>query len=138
MSNVDLSSLPVRTHEVFRQDCSDSREDEFTRAQVIRFIVQCEMEGEIYFDCPIGEARAIIQRMRVRIAKLRDRAKRSKKTIQAFKMLIVSITKCEDDVTLERVTIKKSKSSASDVLAQLNKLDAEYPGLITGDVWSVK
>lgn len=108
-----------------------NQEDLFAKEQLKNFIYM-DIETNLVFECPRGEGKKIIQRMRVRLSKLRKIALRRHRVIDEFKMLLISINefdKIVEAVTemMERVTLRKSKSKITDVTSELNKITDEFP-----------
>lgn len=105
-----------------------NQEDLFAKERLKDFIFMA-IETNLVFECPHGEGVKIIQRMRVRLSKLRKIAIKRNRVIDEFKMLLISINQFEDEnkIAMERVTLRKSKSKITDISRELNKITEEFP-----------
>ena len=88
------------------------------------------MDAELVFICQLGRGHSIIQRMRVRLAKLRNQAREKNRVVRPFKMFVLGIEAISE--TEEKVTLKKAASAATVFSDSLEKAIEEYPGIIGG------
>lgn len=78
-----------------------------TRDLVLAFL-RMPIEGKFTFTCHAGCGDKVIQRMRIRLAKLRTLAKARKRVIKPFKMVKVEVKQDEANPKLELVTLLKT------------------------------
>lgn len=114
-----------------------NQEDLFAKEQLRNFVF-LDIETNLVFVCPRGEGKKIIQRMRVRLSKLRKTAIKRQRVIDEFKMLLISINDFEETDPpgssapaptryMERVTLRKSKSKITDVTQELSRITEDFP-----------
>ena len=103
----------------------------FAKEQLRRFGALA-LEEQMDFICDINHGKAIVQLMRVRLSRLRDKAKRAGRTVKAFKMICLSVQEVETaNGRFEKVTLIKTANSRTDLMNALDELD-EIPGIIGG------
>lgn len=103
--------------------------NEFAKERLKEF-ASLQMEEQMTFVCPLNKGRGIVQIMRVRISRLRDRANKRGRTLKAFKLRVLSVVKLND--LEERVTIIKTNNSITDLTDTLDKELNDFEGLIGG------
>lgn len=101
-----------------------NKEDVFAKNRLKDFILM-DIEENLTFSCKEGEGNKIVQRMRVRLSKLRSMALRRNRVVDEFKMFLISIEHTIGGQ--ETVILRKSKSKITDVSDELNKITNEFP-----------
>src|SRR5690349_20845928 len=102
--------------------------DEFARS-ILKQFVMLNFEETIAFKCIPNTGDIIIQRMRVRLSRLRTKAKKRGKVLQEFKMIKVKTEEgtFDDGKQCEVVTLKKTKNSITDVQEAFHQVMTEFP-----------
>lgn len=104
------------------------RGDLFARQQLALFI-RLPLGERMIFSCQAGEGQKIIRRMRVRLAKLKKKARKLNRVVNEFKMLVESIEYEDLEGYYERVTLLKSTNSVTGLNNAIAEIMDEFEGL---------
>jgi hypothetical protein len=101
--------------------------EEMNARKLLQQFIRLPQDGELEFSCKAGEGRIVLQRMRVKLSRLREKAKLLGRNVQEFKMIIDLVETREDR---DFVKLRKTKNRFTDEKETLRRMEEEFAGLL--------
>jgi hypothetical protein len=95
--------------------------------KLLQQFIRMPHETEMEFFCAKGTGRIIIQRMRVKLSRLREKVKLLGRNVQEFKMIVEVLETQEDK---DYVKLRKTKNKFTDDKETLRRIEIEFADLL--------